>query len=308
MEAADAHHFRPENQPMSINSRTMQLKAQTPSAITRCSTYFAFAALVALAPATYGQQSLKPITASEAVVVTKDQILSIINALSAEVFSKNGLETEAEYIERRKAYSSASSIPRQYRLLLDIDNRDNKPGMIQYDLERRILRVTMPMVTRGRYIAVRETKRKVMALHHSFLPIAGSGGYKGSRYEGNKIGLSFLGQAKWTSSNQYSSTDKYDGQEFEFAMTREDARPLLESGRIAIDMRLELECSSLDSHPILYVYNDIRRRAFGDSFDSNVEIKGLPMRLLAVSIVDANGKILQSQAGAEVSGDFLAEK
>lgn len=276
--------------------------------LTQYPTYFAFVALVAFTPVSYGQEPLKPITATKAVTVTKTQILSIIKDLSAEVFSKGGLETEAEYIERRKAYSAASSIPRQYRLLIDIDNPDNKPRMIKYDLERGLLRVAMPMVTRGRYTAVRETKRKVMALHHSFLALEGSGASKGARYDGNKIGLSILGQAKWISTNQYSFTDRYAGQEFEFAMTREAARSLLESGRIAIDMKLELECSSLDSHPILYVYNEIQSRAYGDSFDSKVEFRGLPMRLLAVSVMDANGNIIQTQPGTEVSGDFLAER
>ena len=233
-----------------------------------------------------------------------------IEALKNEKISKDSFESDSEYRQRKSRYIDMGRQSKAYRIVLDINNVDNKNDkLVHFDPDKGTINIVLPKISPSRISMYVNGKKTNQQLHYSFVEVEALNKnlstYTAKNRLGTEIkvldisktsyGIAVLSRA---SSNYYENP----GQTFSVRASKEDAKMLLEGGTVALEVIFDHSYPQVDDGKNPYLLTELEESS--PSFDMPVHTKNsryaIPVRLLAVSIQDKEGVEVFRDIGRQI--------
>lgn len=236
-----------------------------------------------------------------------------MQALIRTPMAKGELESTSEYRERvKKMYDMYDK--RTYEVVLAVkDDNTDRPKLVSYNPDTEVLAVSMPGLNFGTVGIQIGDKSQPITITRSFLEtepaVIKTSSYTGRNGIGHEVviekyvaqfkGLAILG----------SSNPRMKPQTFSGTVARERVKDILDRGRVVLSVRTELLKSGEDSYlkeswmskeaSVLVNETEYRQPTMKDPRDIERNRLMLPVRLIAMSLLDGNGDEVIRAQGTE---------
>lgn len=244
-----------------------------------------------------------------------EALVKDIEAMRKEKLVKDGFESNAEYTQRKQRYFDQFRKDKGYRITLDIDNAQNKKDkLVYFNPDTEELRITLPSISRDLIWLDSGDKNNLKWIHHSFVQVDSSdhklGTYKASNQLGvsidviemavNRYGLAVLSQA----TKDYGKDLR---QTFTTRVGKNEARELLEKGKIVLEVVFDPRYPSNKDNPFLLKSEDKHKPTFDRPIDMTDIRYAVPVRLLKALLLSKAGAEIFSATGQQVDVEPITD-
>lgn len=232
-----------------------------------------------------------------------------------EKMAKDGFESNAEYAQRKQRYFDQFRNRKEYRITLDIDNAQNKKDkLVYFNPDTEELQIAMPSISRELVFMDTGEKNNLKWIHHSFVQVDSTNHklrtYKASNRLGASIdvvemaitryGLAVLSQA----TKDYSKDFR---QIFTTRVRKNEARELLEKGKIVLEVVFDPRYPTKEGHPFLLRNEDKNKPTFDRPIDMTDTRYAVPVRLLKARLLSKTGVEMFSATGQQVDVEAVTD-
>lgn len=256
-----------------------------------------------------------PVLQSNIVFDNNEALVKDIEAMRKEKIAKDGFESNNEYAQRRQRYIDQFRKGKGYRITLDIDNAQNKKDkLVYFNPDAEELRIAMPSISRDIIWLDSVGKNSFNWIHHSFVQVDSTDHqlrtYKASNRLGASIdvvemavtryGLAVLSQA----SKGYGKDLR---QTFTTRVGKNEARELLEKGKVVLEVVFDPRYPSNKDNPFLLRNEDKHKPTFDKPIDMTDTRYAVPVRLLKIRLINKTGTEIFSANGKQVDVDAITD-
>jgi len=255
-------------------------------------------------------------TVVEAVVFGNNETLvKDIEAMRKEKLAKDGFESNAEYAQRKQRYFDQFRKGKGYRITLDIDNAQNKKDkLVYFNPDTEELRIAMPSISRVLIFLDTGEKNNLKWIHHSFVQVDSTDHklrtYKASNRLGASIGVVETAVTRYGLAVLSQATKDYGKdlrQTFTTRVGKDEARELLEKGKIVLDVVFDPRYPSNTDNPFLLKNEDKHQPTFDRPIDMTDTRYAVPVRLLKARLLNKAGAEIFSATGQQVGVEAITD-
>ncbi|PUE13735.1 hypothetical protein [Limnohabitans sp. MMS-10A-178] len=245
----------------------------------------------------------------------KNSFLADIKAMQGEKLSKGDFESKAEYELRKQAYSDQFKKGRGYKISFDIDNPQNKKEkLVYFDPDSEVIRISLPSISRDLVWINSGGKEGLKWLHNSFIQIE-SMDHKLKTYTAkNRLGASIevveMGITRYGFAILSQATKDYGAdsrQRFSTPFNRGDAKEILETGKIVMEVVFDPRYPLAKDNPFLIKNEDKTKPTFDRPIDVTDIRYAVPVRLLNIRLLNKAGKEVFAASGRQIDVESLTD-
>lgn len=255
-----------------------------------------------------------PAPASPTIVFGNNKTLvKDIEAMRKEKLVKDGFESNAEYAQRKQRYFDQFEKSKGYRITLDIDNAQNKKDkLVYFNPDTEELRIAMPSISRDLVFLDTGEKNNLKWIHHSFVQVDSTDHKLRTNKASNRFGASIdvveMTVTRYGLAVLSQATKDYGKdlrQTFTTRIGKNEARELLEKGKIVLEVVFDPRYPSNRDNPFLLSKEDNHKPTFDKPIDIKDTRYAVPVRLLTVRLISKSGAEIFSATGKEVDVEAI---
>lgn len=302
--------------PLGIASNTADSPGPTNTAAVAAEPQVTTPAITApQAPKMAPPQLPAPVPEPNIVFGNNEALVKDIEAMRKENLAKDGFESNAEYVQRRQRYFDQFRKGKGYRITLDIDNAQNKKDkLVNFNPDTEELRITLPSISRDLVFLDTGEKNNLKWIHHSFVQVDSTDHklrtYKASNRLGASVDVVEIAVTRYGLAVLSQATKDYGKdlrQTFITRVGKNEARELLENGKIVLDVVFDPRYPSSKDNPFLLRNEDKNKATFDTPFDLTDTRYAVPIRLLKVRLISKAGAEIFSAIGKQVDVDAVID-
>lgn len=244
-----------------------------------------------------------------------ETLIKDIEAMRKEKLAKDGFESNAEYAQRKQRYFDQFRKGKGYRITLDIDNAQNKKDKIVYfNPDTEELRIAMPSISRDLVFLDTGEKNNLKWIHHSFVQVDSTDRklrtYKASNRLGASIDVVEMAVTRYGLAVLSQATKDYGKdlrQTFTTRVGKNEARELLEKGKIVLEVVFDPRYPSNKDNPFLLRNEDKHKPTFDRPIDMTDTRYAVPVRLLKARLLSKAGAEIFSASGQQVDVEAITD-
>ncbi|MCB1930732.1 MAG: hypothetical protein KDH17_22235 [Rhodocyclaceae bacterium] len=262
------------------------------------------------------QSELPPPSPPLAIVFGNNETLvKDIEAMRKENLAKDGFESSVEYAQRKQRYFDQFGEGKGYRITLDIDNAQNREDkLVYFNPDTEELRIAMPSISRDLVILDNGEKNDFKWIHHSFVQVYSAESklrtYKASNRLGASIDVVEMAVTRYGLAVLSQATKDY-GKDFRQTFTtragKNEARELLENGKIVLEVTFDHRYPSNIGNPFLLRNEDKHKPTFDRPIDMTDTRYAVPVRLLKARLLSKAGVEVFSATGQQVDVEAITD-
>lgn len=232
-----------------------------------------------------------------------------------ENLAKDGFESSVEYAQRKQRYFDQFGEGKGYRITLDIDNAQNREDkLVYFNPDTEELRIAMPSISRDLVILDNGEKNDFKWIHHSFVQVYSAESklrtYKASNRLGASIDVVEMAVTRYGLAVLSQATKDY-GKDFRQTFTtragKNEARELLENGKIVLEVTFDHRYPSNIGNPFLLRNEDKHKPTFDRPIDMTDTRYAVPVRLLKARLLSKAGVEVFSATGQQVDVEAITD-
>ena len=244
-----------------------------------------------------------------------ETLIKDIEAMRKEKLAKDGFESNAEYTQRKQRYFDQFRKGKGYRITLDIDNAKNKKDKLAYfNPDTEELRIAMPSISRNLVFLDTGEKNNLKWIHHSFVQVDSTDHklrtYKASNRLGASVDVVEMAVTRYGVAVLSQATKDYGKdlrQTFTTRVGKNEARELLEKGKIVLDVVFDPRYPSNKDNPFLLRNEDKHKPTFDRPIDATDTRYAVPVRLLKARLLNKAGAEIFSATGQQVDVEAITD-
>ena len=240
---------------------------------------------------------------------------ALIDKMRAEPLTKGPLESQMEFLERRSKLVSDYKVSQAFKVTLNIANKGNRRDhLVYYDPDSGDIKIVMPSTSRALVFLDVAGKRELRWLHNSFVTTEVIESQLDTYAARNRLGASIkvikshqtaYGIAILNPASKDYSKDTR--QAFSKAISKEEARQILESGKLVLEVIMDVRYPTSNEQPFLLKDEDKVTPTFDTPLDVTRVRFSIPVRLLAVEVIDNKGEVIFRGNGTSINSNSITD-
>ncbi len=244
-----------------------------------------------------------------------ETLVKDIEAMRKEKLAKDGFESNAEYVQRKQRYFDQFRKGKGYRITLDVDNAQNKKDkLVYFNPDTEELQISMPRISRDLIWMDTGEKNNLKWIHYSFVQVDSTdhklGTYKASNRLGASIDVVEMAVTRYGLAILSQATKDYGKdlrQTFTTRVGKNEARELLEKGKIVLEVVFDPRYPSNKDNPFLLKNEDKHKPTFDRPMDMTDTRYAVPVRLLRTRLLSKAGAEIFSATGQQVDVEAITD-